>query len=157
MPRRLFDHGFRLAYRLGFRLLLLWWFLRRPDHAGALVAVWQGGRILMLKHSYRRALHFPGGGLGRGEAPRAGAARELAEETGITVAPDALRLAREMTAICDWRRDHVSIFELQLAAPPALRIDRREIVAAEFMTPAAVLAEEASPFVRAYLAERRVA
>lgn len=154
MRRALLDGGFRFAYRLAFRAMRLWWFVRRPDHRGALVAVWQGERVLMLRQSYRRMLVFPGGGLDRRETPRAGACRELAEEIGLVVAPEALSLAREMTALWDWRRDHVAIFELCLAAPPALRLDQREIVAAAFMTPAAALAAELPPFERAYLARR---
>jgi 8-oxo-dGTP diphosphatase len=152
MPRALLNCAFRLAYWLGFRLMRLWWRWRRPDHYGAIVAVWHKGRVLLLRQSYRRALAFPGGGLERDESPRAGACRELAEEIGICVAPEALSLVREMTALWDGRRDHVAIFELRLAAPPALRLDGREIVAGQFMTPAAALAAPLPPFERAYLA-----
>ena len=152
MHGSLLDAAFRLAYRLGFRALRLWWFLRRPSHRGAVVAVWHEGRVLMLRQSYRRTLDFPGGGLARDEAPRAAACRELAEEVGLAVPADALRLVREMTASCDYRRDHVAIFELRLERPPTLRLDGREVVAAAFMAPEAVLAAEISPFVRAYLA-----
>jgi 8-oxo-dGTP diphosphatase len=153
----LVNAGFRLAYWLGYRTLRCWWLLRRPEHRGALVAVWREGRILMLRQSYRPGLEFPGGGLLRGEAPRAAACRELAEEVGLAVVPEALTLAREMTALCDGRIDHVSIFELRLGADPALRPDRREIVGARFMAPAAALAAEISPFARAYLEAERVA
>lgn len=156
-PAPALDAGVRLAYRLAFTLLRAWWFLRRPDHRGALVAVWHDGRVLMVHPSYRRTLDFPGGGVGRGEAPAAAALRELDEEVGIVAAPAALRLAREMTAWWDFRRDHVSIFELRLGERPALRIDRREIVAAEFMAPAAILDRPVSPFVRAYLGAAAVA
>lgn len=157
MRAALVDAGFRLAYRLSFRALRLWWFLRRPDHQGALVAVWHGGEVLMLRSSYRSTLDFPGGGLRNGEAARQCACRELAEEVGLVVAPEALRLAREVTVEWEWRRDHVTIFELRLATPPALVLDRREIVGAEFMPPAAALAGAIAPFVRAYLAGARVA
>lgn len=155
--RTLLDASYRLAFRVGYRVMRLWWFLRRPDHRGALVAVWHEGRVLMLRPSYRRTLDFPGGGLDAGEAPRAGACRELAEEVGLDIAPDALQLAHEMTALWDWRHDHVAIFELRLAARPLLRPDGREIVAAEFMAPTTVLAGEISPFVRAYLAATAMA
>jgi 8-oxo-dGTP diphosphatase len=157
MGRALLDAGYRLGYRLAFRAMRLWWFVRRPDHQGAVVAVWHEGSVLILRQSYRRALVFPGGGLGRGETPRAAAARELAEEVGLDVAPGALSLAREMTLLRDWRRDHVAIFELHLARRPTLALDRREIVEARFMTPTAALAAELAPFERAYLASRRVA
>jgi len=156
-PRSLLDGSWRLAYWLAFRLLRCWWFLRRPRHRGALVAVWHEGRVLMLRPSYRKTLDFPGGGRRRGEAAAAAAARELGEETGIAAAPAALALALEMTVFWHWRYDEVAIFELRLAEPPAIRVDRREIVAARFMAPAAALAAELSPFVRAYLAAAAVA
>jgi 8-oxo-dGTP diphosphatase len=144
----------QLAYRLAYRLLRCWWFLRRPPHQGALVAVWHEGRVLMLTPSYRATLDFPGGGRRSGEGAADAAARELAEETGIATPSASLSLVREMTAFWDWRHDHVTIFELRLAAPPALRVDRREILAARFMPPEAVLASPISPFVRAYLGAR---
>src|SRR3712207_7154589 len=48
----------------------LWWWLRRPDHHGAVVAVWLGRRILVVQQSYRSNLSWPGGGIRRGESPR---------------------------------------------------------------------------------------
>jgi 8-oxo-dGTP diphosphatase len=157
MRRALLDAGYRFLYRWAFAAMRLWWFLTRPDHQGAMVAVWHDGRVLILRCSYRRARCFPGGGLRRGEAPRAGACRELAEEVGLVVAPEALTPAHAMTLQWDWRRDHVEIFELRLATPPVLALDGREIVDAAFMTPAAALAAEISPFARAYLTGRRMA
>lgn len=151
MPRAPIDAAFRLAYRLGFPVMRLWWFLRRPRHQGAVVAVWHEGRVLLLRQSYRRTLHFPGGGLGQRETPRACARRELAEEVGIAVPEEALTLEREMTLLLDYRRDRVAIFALRLSERPALRLDRREIIAASFMTPASALAAKLSPYVRAYL------
>lgn len=149
--RAVVDAGYRLAYRLGFPVLRLWWFLRRPDQHGAMVAVWHEGRVLVLRQSYRDALELPGGGLGPGETPRACACRELAEEVGIAVPPEALVLEREITLVRDHRRDQVTVFALRLPTHPALRPDRREIVAARFMTPEAALAAKLSPFARAYL------
>src|SRR5690349_1164520 len=90
------DRLWRLAYRLGFRAARLWWRLRRPDHHGAVVAVWLGGRILVVRQSYRANPSWPGGGVRRGEAPREAARRELAEELGLAVRPDALVPVREM-------------------------------------------------------------
>ena len=148
------DRPWQLAYRWAYRLLRCWWFLRRPSHQGALVAVWHEGRVLMLTPSYRATLDFPGGGRRVGEGAADAAVRELAEETGIAAPPASLSLAGEMTAFWDWRHDHVTIFELRLAAPPPLRVDRREIVAARFMPPEAVLAAPISRFVRAYLGAR---
>ncbi|HUH85041.1 MAG TPA: NUDIX domain-containing protein [Stellaceae bacterium] len=156
-PRSLLDGLWRIAYWLAFRLLRCWWFLRRPHHQGALVAVWHEGRVLMLTPSYRKTLDFPGGGRRRGEGAAEAAARELAEETGIRAAPTALALTLEMTVFWHWRYDEVAVFELRLAEPPAIRVDGREIVAARFMAPEAALAAPLSPFVRAYLRAGAVA
>jgi 8-oxo-dGTP diphosphatase len=145
------DAAHRAVYRLGFRLVRLWWAFRRPDHRGAIVAVWLEGRVLMLRSSYRPGVDFPGGSIDRGETPHAAASRELREEVGLVAEAAALIFVREMVAWRDYRRDHVSIFELRLATAPALRPDGREIVAAGFMAPETVLAQPISPFVRAYL------
>lgn len=50
------------------------------------------GRILVLEHTYRhvRPWGLPGGWLKRGEAPYEGLAREIMEETGLTVRVEEL-------------------------------------------------------------------
>ena len=150
------DRLWRLAYRLGFRAARLWWRLRRPAHDGAVVAVWWDGRILAVQQSYRANLSWPGGGIGRGEEPREAARRELREELGLEVAPDDLVLAREMVVEWDFRREHVRVFELRLHEEPSLRIDNREVVAARFVEPRALLAEAVlPPFIPAYLCAAR--
>ncbi len=154
--RAIMDRFWRLAYRLGFRAARLWWRLRRPHHDGAVVAVWWGGRVLAVQQSYRSNPSWPGGGIRRGEEPREAARRELREELGLEVAPDDLVLARETVVDWDFRREHVRVFELRLRAEPELRIDNREIVAARFVEPRALLAEAVlPPFIRAYLGGAR--
>jgi 8-oxo-dGTP diphosphatase len=53
----------RIAYRISFRAARLWWWLRRPDHHGAVVAIWFDERILIVQQSYRTNLSWPGGSL----------------------------------------------------------------------------------------------
>ena len=147
------DRCWRIAYWVGFRLLRLWWWLRHPEHHGAIVAVWLNGRVLVVQQSYRPMPMFPGGGIHRGEEARVAAQREMAEEIGLDVALDDLLPVRELVAEWDFRRDHVCIFELHLTAEPLLRIDGREIVAAHFVEPEALLAVQGvPPFIRDYLA-----
>ena len=151
---RTLDHGYRLAYRVGFVAARSWWFLRRPRHEGVLVAIWVGDRVLVVRQSYREALCFPGGGVNRGEAPAAAAVRELSEEIGLAVPPGALALAYEATKRWDYRRDHVQIFELRLDTEPTLRIDNREIIEAWFVVPGACRGAEMNPFISEYLDTR---
>ena len=90
MRATIMDRFWRLAYRLGFRAARLWWRLRRPDHDGAVVAVWLNGRVLAVQQSYRSNLSWPGGGIRRGEAAR----REPREELGRDVDRGVRVLAR---------------------------------------------------------------
>ena len=156
--RPLLDAAFRLAYRLAFLLMRLWWAVRRPVRHGVVVAVWCGGRVLVLRQSYRPGATFPGGGLRAGEDPEAAARRELHEEVGLDIPAGRLRLAREVSVRFESCDDHVRVFEVALDAAPPLRPDNREIVAAEFLAPAAALRDpDMPPYIRAYLEERGAA
>lgn len=155
MLRPATDAILRFTYRWAYRVVKVWWRLRRPHNDGAVIAVRLDGRLLMVRHSYRDTFGWPGGGIGRSETAADAARRELAEELGLFVRPGALRFIGELVSQWEFRRDHVRIFELRLNEAPALRLDNREVVAAQFMEPAAVLAlPVVAPFVRAYLEGR---
>jgi 8-oxo-dGTP diphosphatase len=79
----LLDLVWRTTFRLGFPLARIWWQLTRPRHEGAMVAVYIGPALLLVRSSYRIGWHLPGGGVRRGEMPEAAARRELAEEIGL--------------------------------------------------------------------------
>ncbi len=145
------DAAWRLAFRLGHPVMRQWWRLTRPDARGAHVAVWLGGELLVVRQSYRRGLSLPGGGVKRGEPPVRAARRELGEELGLTVREDALSPVAELDLRWEHRQDRVSMFTMTLTDIPALTIDDREIIAADFMTPAAILADQPAPYLRAYL------
>ena len=61
----------------------------------------------LVRSSYRREWNFPGGGVRAGETPEAAARRELAEEIGLVVEPEALEGPV-------WLRRHVGSFGDQL-------------------------------------------
>jgi len=120
-----------MVFRVGFPLARIWWRLSGTRHEGALVAVYVGPALLLLRSSYRTAWNFPGGTVRAGETPEKAAQRELAEEVGI--AAPALRPVGEVCGQWEGRRDRVHLFELQLDRMPTLRLDNREIVAARFI------------------------
>jgi 8-oxo-dGTP pyrophosphatase MutT (NUDIX family) len=151
------DRLWQLAYAVAYRLLLLWWIVRRPAHHGALVALWQDGEILVLRSSYRPGWSLPGGGIARGESAREAASRELREEVGLDVVAASLHEAQALELTWEHRRDHTTIFELTLAQRPTLRLDNREIVAAAFRPPDAIAPDEVVPHVARYLARFRSA
>lgn len=125
------DAAWRIAFRLGFPLARLWWRLRRPQHEGALVAIYVGRALLLVRSSYRFEWNFPGGSVRPGETPEAAAQRELAEEIGLVGYP--LLPAGGASGIWDGRRDSVHFFELRLDRLPELQLDNREIIAARLV------------------------
>ena len=64
----LLDAAWRTAYRVGFPLARIWWRLRHQQHEGALVAVYVGQALLLVRSSYRIEWNFPGGTVRHGEA-----------------------------------------------------------------------------------------
>ena len=149
------DRLWQLALTVAYRVLLVWWAVRRPAHRGALVALWHDGEILLLRHSYRPGWSLPGGGIARGESAREAAARELREEVGIVVEADALHEAQALELPWEHRRDHTTIFDLTLAQRPTLRLDNREIVAAAFHTPETIDLAAVAPHLARYLVRFR--
>jgi 8-oxo-dGTP diphosphatase len=149
------DAAWRLTIRVGYRILRLWWFLRRPAHRGALVALWHNGEILLVRTSYRRRWGLPGGGIDSGESAQEAALRELREEIGLDLPPEALRPAYADAIFWEHRHDHTTIFEAELGERPSLRLDNREILAAVFRAPATIASGDLTPPVARYLAGRK--
>lgn len=127
------DVAWQAVLRAGFPWLRRWWRLRGRKPNGALVAVYVGDKLLLVRSSYRTAWNFPGGNLRRGEAPEAAARRELFEEVGITAA--SLTPVGQGGGRWEGQRNVVHFFELQLDSPPDLRLDNREIIGAVLVSP----------------------
>jgi ADP-ribose pyrophosphatase YjhB (NUDIX family) len=86
------------------------------------------GRILLLRQPPGPGWSIPGGLLNRGEHPAAGAARELAEETGIRVEPARLRPGVPNAIVHSGGRWVDMVFEASVPASDAtLSIDEAEV------------------------------
>ncbi len=60
------------------------WFVTRPRVRGVLaVPLTPEGKVVLVRLTYARGWHLPGGGVKRGETPDAGVLRELREEIGL--------------------------------------------------------------------------
>jgi 8-oxo-dGTP pyrophosphatase MutT (NUDIX family) len=143
------DLAWRTAFRLAFPLNRIWWRLTRPRHEGALVALYVGPALLLVRSSYRRGWNLPGGGVRHGETPEAAARRELAEEIGLRAS--VLLPAGFACGIWDGRRDRVHFFELRLVELPQPQLDNREVIAARLTSPAELQNMELTGPVAAYL------
>lgn len=130
----LLNAGWRAFYNVAYRLLRVWWFVRRPHQQGAYVAVWRGDELLLIRNSYRRGYTVPCGNLARGETPREAARRELEEEVGICVDADALTFVCEIAVPFQNKHDHAHFFELRRESGSEIHIqvDHREVVWARF-------------------------
>lgn len=147
------DAAWRGAMRLAWLGKRTWWWIRRPTVHGAAVVVRVGPRILLVRNSYQPRLTLPGGRMRRGEDPAAAAARELREEVGLHVEPARLRPLLDRVFPHSGMRNRVALFELRLAAEPALAIDRREVVEARLATPAEARREALWPPLARWLEE----
>lgn len=149
------DAFVRWGYRGAYWSARAYWFLRRPQTTSALVALWHGDRLLLVRSSYRSHCSLPGGFLRRGETAATGGLRELREELGMTVPAGALREAWRGSRRFEHRHDTITILEGTLDAPASVQIDHREIVWAGWATVEEAKRRVLLPHVREYLDGRR--
>ncbi len=148
------DRGFQVAYACAYQLMRTYWRMRRPTTHGALVALWNQGEVLIVRNSYVPYYSLPGGYVQSAEASREAAIRELREEIGLAVAPDALTLAVDVTHEWEGKHDHVEIFTLDIPSRPDIHIDHREVIEASWVSPEAALQRNLFPPLRRAIEER---
>ncbi len=141
----------RTVYRVGYPCARVVWRVTGKPGQGTAIAVWHDGRLLCVRESYRQGLGLPGGGLNPGEAPERAARRELFEEVGLDLAPEAFRPEGLLAFVCDGRMIHDALFEVELACEAPLRIDQREIVWAGFLAPDEIQDDRVQRSLRLYL------
>jgi len=154
-PPTLVDRAYQLAYVCAYRVMRTYWRVRKPTTHGALVVLWHEGELLLVRNSYVRYYSLPGGYLRRGETSRQAAIRELAEEVGISARPDELALALDSAHVWEGKRDHVELFELELAERPQVRVDQREVIEARWVSPVEALGLDLFPPLRRVIEKRR--
>ena len=141
----------RTVYRLGYPCARLVWRVIKKPGKGATIAVWYDGRLLCVRESYRPGLSLPGGGLSAGEAPEVAARRELFEEVGLDLEPALFCRLPSLAYQADGRPIEDVLFEVELRAAPALRIDQREIVWAGFLDLDAIKSDRMQRGMRLYM------
>lgn len=73
------------------RLFQAWFRLSRPMTLGVRAAVEnEAGHVFMVRHTYVKGWHMPGGGVERGEPALEALRRELVEEAGVRLIGDPL-------------------------------------------------------------------
>ena len=121
-----------LRARLTTRLAHVAFLLIRPMTLGVRAAVIDGdARVLLVKHTYVRGWHLPGGGVGVGETCEEAVRREVAEEADVALeAPLALHGLFLNARVS--RRDHVAVYVARRFRVLGERAPDHEIAAARF-------------------------
>ena len=151
----LVDRAFQLAYVCAYRMMRVYWSVRRPTTNGALVTLWNRGEVLLVRNSYVHYYTLPGGYLRRGETSRQAALRELREEVGVTAQSDDLTLLIDETHDWEGKQDHVSIFALELEERPVIKVDHREVIDASWFAPEDALKLDLFPPLRRAIERRK--
>lgn len=150
------DAFYRVAYRVAYQGARAYWRFSHPENHGALVTIWDKGKILLVQNSYLNYLSLPGGHVNQGETAVQAAVRELREEIGLKVVEQDLAQVLDHTHEWEGRTDHVEIFELDVTERPVIKIDNREVVSAEWFTPTEALALNLFPPLRQVIENKRV-
>jgi len=149
----LVDRSFQVALTGAYRLMRIYWWIRRPRTHGALVAIWHDRKILLIRNSYHNYFSLPGGYVHTNESAANAAARELEEEIGLAVAIDSLRPAVEMEQVWEFKTEHVELFSLHCVEAPKIELDGREVISAAYFEPEAALQLEMYPPIRFHIQE----
>jgi len=147
------DRFSHTALTGAYRLMRVYWWIRRPRAHGALVAIWHDDKILLIRNSYHNYLSLPGGYVHPNESGADAAVRELEEELGLSVGINSLNPAVEMEQDWEYKSEHVEIFTLQCVEAPKIKLDGREVISADYFEPEEALGLEMYPPIRVHIEE----
>jgi 8-oxo-dGTP pyrophosphatase MutT (NUDIX family) len=126
----------RLGYRVAYRCINAYAFVRRPRVRGVMCVVSDGGgRVLLVRHTYgdRLAWELPGGWVGRSEEPVDAARREAFEELGVAI--DGWEPLGVVEGLWHFKRERLTFFAGRWPGGTAT-VDPVEIAEARWFDPA---------------------
>ncbi len=120
--------------RLGFDLLTIYWALFKVTTVGVRVLIENEGKVLLIKHTYRKGYYFPGGGVRRGEEFSQACIREVFEETGLVI--DKMQLVSVYRNFLENKNNCVLIYRAgKVINPHELKSDGIEVAEAIWVDP----------------------
>lgn len=132
-------------------LFRTWWRFRRPMTLGVRgVACDEAGRVLLVRHSYAKGWHFPGGGVEHGETAADAVLREVAEE-GAVQGESPPRLIGFYANHANFPNDHVALYRIDAWRPCAPKQDSE--IAERGFFPIDALPEDTTPGTHRRIAE----
>jgi 8-oxo-dGTP pyrophosphatase MutT (NUDIX family) len=141
-----------LMLRATHKLMHLYWRLLRGVTLGVRGLVIDGqGRVFLVKHTYVRGWHLPGGGVEPGVTVLDALARELKEEGNIELVDTPMQFSIYFHPTPS-QRDHVVLFVVRHFRQPAPPMPDYEIIAHGFF-PHEELPHDTSAATRARIAE----
>ncbi len=113
------------------RLMHAYWRVSRGLTVGVRAAVLRHDEVFLVRHTYVRGWHLPGGGVEAGETVHDALARELAEEGNITLNARPALFGIYFNTLVS-RRDHVVLFVVRDFSQASPRGRDREIAETGF-------------------------